>query len=144
MIDIETGMYVGFGYSKKSEMEAFNKAMQMLEKFGIVIDSISLDKYYSSRKVLKLFDKRVAVYVIPKKNIAKLGFEWIRIIRRIMKSPKEFLKRYFMRNLSEAGFSADKRRFGWMIRQRKEDRQEMAMLSIALLHNIFTVRVKPR
>jgi len=31
-----------------------------------------------------------------------------------------------------------------MIRQRKEDRQEMAMLSIALLHNIFTVRVKPR
>jgi len=112
MIDIETGMYVGFGYSKKSEMEAFNKAMQMLEKFGIVIDSISLDKYYSSRKVLKLFDKRVVVYVIPKKNIAKLGFEWIRIIRRIMKSPKEFLKRYFMRNLSEAGFSADKRRFG--------------------------------
>ncbi len=93
---------------------------------------------------MKLFDKEVAVYVIPKKNIAKLGFEWVRVIRRIAENPVGFLRRYFMRNLSEAGFSADKRRFGWMIRQKREDRQEMAMLSIALLHNIFTVRVKPR
>ncbi len=143
LIDIETGMYAGFGYSKTSEMEAFNKAMRMVEKLGIKIDSISLDKYYSSRKVLKLFDKEVAVYIIPKKNIAKLGFEWVRVIRRIVENPKEFLKRYFMRNLSEAGFSADKRRFGWRIRQRREDRKEMAMFSIALFHNIFTVRVKP-
>jgi transposase len=143
LIDIETGMYVGFGYSKKSEMEAFDKAMQMVEKFGINIDSISLDKYYSSRKVLKLFNRKVAVYVIPKKNISKLGFEWVRIIRRIAESPVEFLRRYFMRNLSEAGFSADKRRFGWMIRQKRGDRQEMAMFSIALFHNIFTIRVKP-
>jgi transposase len=144
VIDIQTGMYVGYGYSKKSEMEAFNRAMGMLEKLGVKVDSISLDRYYSSRKVLKMFDKNVAVYVIPKKNIAKLGFEWFRVIRRIMENPRGFLKRYFMRNLSEAGFSADKRRFGWRIRQRREDRQEMAMLSIALLHNIFTVRVKPQ
>lgn len=143
LIDIETGMYVGFGYSKKSEMEAFTKAMTMVERLGIKIDSISLDKYYSSRKVLKLFDKDVAVYVIPKKNISKLGFEWVRVIRRVVENPKEFLKRYFMRNLSEAGFSADKRRFGWRIRQKREDRKEMAMFSIALFHNIFTVRVKP-
>ncbi|MFQ5816009.1 MAG: ISNCY family transposase [Candidatus Hydrothermarchaeaceae archaeon] len=143
LIDLETGMYVGFGYSKKSEMEAFNKAMQMVEKHGIAIDSIALDKYYSSRKALKMFDKEVAVYVIPKKNISKLGSQWVRIIRRIAENPTKFLKRYFMRNLSESGFSADKRRFGWRIRQRREDRQEMAMLSIALLHNIFTIRVKP-
>lgn len=143
LIDIETGMYEGFGYSKTSEMEAFNKAMRMVEKLGIDIGSISLDKYYSSRKVLKIFSREVAVYVIPKKNIAKLGFEWVRIFKRIIDNPRDFLKRYFMRNLSEAGFSADKRRFGWMIRQRREDRRVMAMFSIALLHNVFTVRVKP-
>ncbi len=28
-----------------------------------------------------------------------------------------------------------------MIRQKREDRQEMAMFSIALLHNIFAVRI---
>ncbi|MEE8403478.1 MAG: hypothetical protein V3R93_06965 [Candidatus Hydrothermarchaeaceae archaeon] len=58
----------------------------------------------------------------------KPGFEWVRIIRRIAESPVEF--------------SSDKRRFGWMIRQKRADRLEMAMLSIALFHNIFTVRVK--
>jgi transposase len=143
LIDLETGMYVGFGYSNKSEMEAFYKAMSMVEGLGIPLDSISLDKYYSSRKVLKLFDKEAAVYVIPKKNISRLGFGWVRVIRRIAEEPIKFLRRYFMRNLSEAGFSADKRRFGWRIRQRREDRREMAMFSIALLHNVFTIRVKP-
>jgi transposase len=120
LIDIETGMYVGFGYSKKSEMEAFRKAMRMLEKFGIAIDAISLDKYYSSRKVLKLFGKRTAVYAIPKKNISKLGFEWARVVKRMVEDPVLFLEKYFMRNLSEAGFSADKRRFGWTIKQKRE------------------------
>jgi transposase len=143
LIDLETGFYVGFGYSSKSEMEAFNKAVGMVERLGIAVDSISLDKYYSSRKVLRLFGKEVAVYVIPKKNISRLGFDWVRVIRRIAEEPVKFLRRYFMRNLSEAGFSADKRRFGWRIRQRREDRREMAMLSIALLHNVFTIRVKP-
>jgi len=144
LIDLGTGMYVGFGYSKKSEMDAFNKAMKMLERLGIAMDEVSLDKYYSSRKVLKLFGKRTAVYVIPKKNISKLGFEWTRVIKRIIEDPVLFLEKYFMRNLSEAGFSADKRRFGWVVRQRREDRQESATFSMALLHNLFTIRVKPR
>lgn len=144
LIDLKTGMYVGFGYSKKSEMDAFNRAMKMLEGLGIAVDEVSLDKYYSSRKVLKLFGKRTAVYVIPKKNISKLGFEWARVIKRIIEDPVLFLRKYFMRNLSEAGFSADKRRFGWTVRQRRDDRQEFAMFSIALLHNLFVIRVKPR
>jgi len=109
-------MYVGVGYSTKSEMDAFHKAMKMVKEFGISIDSIALDKYYSSRKVLKLFGNE---------------------------DPVKYLKNYFQRNLSEAAFSADKRRFGWIIRQKREERQEMAMFSIALLHNIFTVRVAP-
>lgn len=143
LFDLATGMYVGFGYSTESEMEAFNKAMHMVKKLGVRVDTISLDKYYSTRKVLKLFDKETAVYIIPKKNISRLGFEWTRIIKRIAEDPILFLKRYFKRNLSESGYSADKRRFGWTIRQKREDRQETAMLSIALLHNIFTIRVTP-
>ena len=141
VIDLETGLYVAFGYSKRSEMEAFHKAVKLLEKFRIKVDSISLDKYYSSRRVLKLFGRETAVYVIPKKNISKLGMEWSKVVRRIACSPISYLKRYFKRNLSEAGFSADKRRFGWMIRQRREDRQEIALLATAVLHNLFTIRV---
>ncbi|MBU7011890.1 MAG: ISNCY family transposase, partial [Theionarchaea archaeon] len=63
------------------------------------------------------------------------------IFRKILEDPVEYLENYFQRNLSEAAFSADKRRFGWTIRQKREDRQETAMFAIALMHNIFAVRV---
>ena len=141
IIDVDTGLYVAYGYSKNSEMDAFNKAMKMLRTMGIPIDSMSLDKYFSSRKVLRLFGKKTALFLIPKKNMVNLGIEWTRIIRRMIEDPYLFLKNYYLRNLSETGFSADKRRFGGVIRQKRVDRQEMALMSIAFLHNVFTVRV---
>ncbi len=141
IIDLETGMYVGLGYSAKSEKDAFEKAMKMLKSMGVKVNSISLDKYYSSRKTLKLFGRETAVYVIPKKNLARIGFDWLRVIERIVEAPYRFLKRYFKRNLSEAGFSADKRRFGWVVRQKREDRREIALFAVGLWHNIFAVRV---
>ena len=134
-------MYVGFGYSNRSEKDAFEKAMRMLKSMGVKINSISLDKYYSSRKILKLFGKETAVYVIPKQNLARIGSEWLRVIERAVGAPCRFLKRYFKRSLGEAGFSSDKRRFGWLIRQRREDRKEMALFAVELWHNIFAVRV---
>jgi len=143
IMDLDTGMYVGVGYSAKSEMKAFNQAMDMVKELDIEINTGRFDKYFSSRKVLRIFDRKTFVYVIPKKNISKIGLRWSRIIRRIIEAPYKFLKNYFMRNLSEAGYSSDKRRFGWIIRQKREDRQETALFSIALLHNIFFVRVKP-
>ena len=142
IIDIDTGMYVGFGYSSRSEKDAFNKAMKMLKEMGVKMNSISLDKYYSTRKTLKVFGKETAVYVIPKKNLSRIGFDWLRVIERIIDAPYKFLKRYFKRNLSESGFSADKRRFGWLIRQKREDRREMALFAIGLWHNIFAIRVR--
>ena len=144
MIDVVTGMYVACGYSSRSEMDAFRKALIMLSDRGISIDSISLDKYYSSRKVLDLFHRKTTVFLIPKDNIAKIGVKWARIIKRIIKDPVKYLETYFKRNLSETGFSSDKRRFGWILPQKRRDRQEMAMFAIALLHNIFAVRVIPQ
>jgi transposase len=143
VIDVDTGLYVVFGYSNKSEMEAFHKAMGLLAEWGIKIDSLSLDRYFSSRKVLQMFGGDTTLFLIPKKNIAKIGLEWAKIIKRMKEDPYLFLKNYLLRNLSESGFSADKRRFGGIIRQKREDRREMALFSIALLHNVFTVRVRP-
>ena len=90
-------MYIGFGYST-SEKDAFNKAIKVKE-VGVKINSISLDRYYSNKKTLKLFGKETAVYVIPKKNMSRIGFEWLRVIERIVEAPYKFLKRYFKRNL---------------------------------------------
>ena len=47
-------MHVGLGYSNRSEKDAFNKAIKMLQNIGVKTNSISLDKYYSTKKTLKL------------------------------------------------------------------------------------------
>jgi len=140
IIDIDTGLYVGFGYSHRSEMDAFRKAMKMLRALDVKVDSIRLDRYYSSRKIIRMFNRKTTLYLIPKKNLRRLGSEWTEIIKRILVDPYEYLKEYFLRNVSESAFSADKRRFGWKVRQRREDRREIALFSIGVLHNIFSVR----
>lgn len=142
LMDLKTGMYVGVGYSTVSEMRAFSQALEMAKGLGVSINTLRLDKYYSSRKVLKLFGKNVSVYVIAKKNISKIGLEWSRVIRNVIESPFVYLKTYFQRNLSESGYSSDKGRFGGIIRQKREDRQSMAMLCIGFLHNLFFIRVQ--
>src|SRR3989344_2606640 len=101
-----------------------------------------MKKYHRSRKVLKLFGEEVSVYVLPKKNIFKIGIEWSRVIKRIIGGPLEYLKTYFQRNLNEAGYSSDKRKFGVIILQKRDDRQSMAMLVVGFLHNLFFIRVQ--
>jgi transposase len=142
LMDLKTGMYTAVGYSNESEMDAFNKAIAMVNELDIEMDSIALDKYYSSRKVLKLFGNETVVYVIPKRNIRKIGISWSRVIRIVLTDPINFLRNYFKRNLSEAGISSDKRRFGWVIRQKRDDRIETATFVTSILHNLFFIRVK--
>jgi transposase len=143
LIDLATGMYVGCGVSRVSEWDAFCKALNMLKRVGVAIKSIRLDKYFSMRKVIKMFDRSVSLFLIPKKNIARIG-AWSDILTRMMASPVGFLSDYFHRNLSESGFSADKGRFGSIVRQRREDRQQTALFSNALFHNIYAIRIKPK
>jgi transposase len=72
MMDLDSKMYVAFGMSLKSEKEAFDKAMEMLKHIDIEIESVRLDKYYSSPSYVDRFGK-AKVYVIPKK---KCNVEW--------------------------------------------------------------------
>ena len=142
VIDLDTGYCIGFGYSSNSEKEAFERAIAMLEEMGIKLSSIRLDKYYSSRKIIRRFGKEIALYLLPKRNISKLGLEWYKIFKAILYNPFNFLREYFKRNLCESCFGSDKRRFGWVIRQKREDRIEQALFAITILHNLFSVRVK--
>jgi transposase len=142
-IDIDTGLYIGVGYSPVSEMGAFQKAVEMVDELGIPLHTVRLDKYYSSRKVLDLFGNDTTVYVMLKKNLSRIGLQWLNVIRKIMESPYLYLKDYLRRNLSEAGYSSDKSRFGGVIRQKRDDRRETALFSVALFHNMFFTRVVP-
>ena len=136
-------MYVGCGMSRLSEWDAFSKAVAMLKRIGAAIKSIRLDKYFSTRKVIRMFDRSVSLFLIPKKNIARIG-AWADILTRMMASPVDFLSEYFHRNLCESGFSADKGRFGRIIRQKRADRQQTALFSNALFHNLYTIRINPK
>jgi transposase len=143
LIDLATGMYVGCGISSLSEWDAFSKAVAMLRRIGATIKSLRLDKYFSTRKVIRMFDRSVSLFLIPKKNIARIG-AWADILTRMMASPVDFLSEYYHRNICESGFSADKGRFGSIVRQRREDRQQTALFSNALFHNIYAIRINPK
>ncbi len=143
LIDLATGMYVGCGTSRLSEWDAFFKAVNMLKRIGVAVKSVRLDKYFSTRTVIKLFGKTVSMFLIPKKNIAKIG-AWAEVLTRMAASPVAFLSEYFHRNVSESGFSSDKGRFGRIIKQKRPDRQETALFSNAFLHNLFAIRINPK
>ena len=142
LIDLDTGLYVGYGYSSTSEMDAFHKARRVMGELDIDVQSVRLDKYFSSRKVIRLFDQDVTLYLIPKKNIASFGAQWAPIFQHILLDPVTFLSQYFLRNLSETGHSADKRRFGEHIRQIRDERRETETSCIAVLHNLFATPLK--
>jgi transposase len=72
-------MYVGCGVSRMSEWDAFSKAVAMIRQVGVVVKSMRLDKYFSTRKVIRMFDRSVSLFLIPKKNIAKVG-AWANIL----------------------------------------------------------------
>jgi len=137
LMDLDTKMYLCYGTSLKSEKEAFCRAMGMLKGIDVCINSVRLDKYYSHPSISETFgDARV--YIIPKKNATLKGsWKWKRELFGFVSDPFGHLKEYFRRNNSESGFSADKRRFGWIVRQRRANRIDTASFSIDIWHNLF-------
>ncbi|MFN4133064.1 MAG: hypothetical protein ACK4GQ_01665 [Candidatus Hadarchaeales archaeon] len=58
-------------------------------------------------------------------------------MKQFAENPKRYLHEYFRRNQSESGISEDKRRFGWKIAQRREDRVDTAAFCTTVWHNLF-------
>lgn len=143
LVDLETGLYVAYGYSDVSEKAAFRKAITFVEREALPMNSVRLDKYYSSRKNLRELGEEVEAFVLPKENLASFGSEWREVLTRIVDDLDGYLDQYFKRELSESYFAADKDRFGQQLRQRREDRREMAGFGVTVLHNLFSVRVGP-
>ncbi len=126
LLDLESRMYMAYGMSQRSEKEAFEKALEMLKDTDTEIDieSIRLDRYYSFPSYVDRFGD-AKVYVIPRKNATLKGsWKWKHTMMEFVKNTLPYLGEYYLRNNSEAGFSADKRWFGWKIEQRREEKTE--------------------
>ncbi len=140
LMDLDTRMYIAYGTSFLSEKDAFLKAIEMAQASGV--KSMRLDRYYSAQEYVKLmeekFGKDVKIYLIPKKNATVKGpWKWKRMLQRFVTNTHSYLREYFRRNQSESGISEDKRRFGWQIAQRREDRIDTANFCTVLWHNLF-------
>lgn len=139
MLDLESKMYVAYGMSLKSEKQAFDRAMGMLKGIDINIDSVRLDRYYSYPSYVDKFEG-AKVYVIPKKNATLRGsWKWKDTIEEFVRDTLSYIGQYYLRNNSEAGFSADKRWFGWTVGQRREDRIDTAITCTNLWHNLLNL-----
>ena len=80
------------------------------------------------------------VYIIPRKDATLKGsWKWKRTMFEFIKDTIPYMMEYYRRNHSEAGFSADKRGFGWKVGQKREDRINTATVCTALWHNLFNL-----
>ena len=84
IMDLDTGMYIAFGSSMKSERETYHRAMNLLSSTGIEVDSIRLDRYYSSSSCMDKLGK-TKVFVIPKKNSCSVSHTSGQIAKIIMR-----------------------------------------------------------
>ena len=139
LIDIKTKMYICYGSSLKSEKRAYKKAIKMLKKLGLTVNSVRLDRYYSFPSYVNEL-KDMKIYIIPRKN-AKLGHgeKWLNIMKDFYDNTWNYLKEYYKRNQSENGFSVDKKVFGDKIRQKLEYRIDTAIFSKVIWHNLIYV-----
>ena len=65
--------------------------------------------------------KDAKVYIIPRKNATLRGsWKWKNTMEEFVINTLSYLEQYYLRNNSESGFSADKRRFGWKVIQKEK------------------------
>ena len=137
LMDLGTKMYVCYGSSLISEKRAFDKAIQMLSKLDVKINSIRLDRYYSFPCYVNQF-KDSKVFIIPRKNTELAnGFKWHETLKEFLLNTMEYLREYFQRNNSESGWASDKKMFGWKISQKREDRIDTSLFVKAVWHNLL-------
>lgn len=139
LMDLKTKMYICFGSSLKSEKEAFDKAMLMLQIIDVKLNSIRLDRYYSCPVYVNQF-RDSKVYIIPKKKVnLEHGAKWTETLGNFLCDTMNYLEEYFKRNNSESGWASDKKMFGWKISQKRYDRMDVALFVRMVWHNLILI-----
>jgi len=145
ILDLSTGMYICYGTSRKSEKDAYGKALKMLSKMGedidLEIEDIRIDRYYSNPSDVKLLSQFIGkIYIIPKRG-AKLGHgdAWLEAMRSFVDDTMRHLREYYLRNNSESGFAQDKKLTGWKVEQKRDDRIDTSIFTKTLWHNLFSL-----
>ena len=139
VLDLESGFYVGYGASLRSEKVVFDAALVLMGECGVEPVSIRLDQYYVCQSVAELFGRsRVDLYVVPKCNASlRVLRVWRKLVFCLMLYLFLFLFEYYRWEKSESGVSADKRFSGWKIWQKLEDRIHTALMLKGVWHDLI-------
>ena len=139
VMDLKSRMYIAFGSSMKSERSAYDRAINLLSSIGMEMDSIRLDRYYSSPSYMEKLGK-TKVFVIPKKNSTlNRSLKWKNTMKEFVQNTMPYLEQYHKRSNSESGFAADKKMLGWGVAQRRDDRIVHYLFCTGLWHNLFNI-----
>ncbi len=139
IMDLETRLYIAMGASMKSERQAYDMAIKMLEDINVEMDSIRLDRYYSFPSYMDNLGN-TKVFVIPKKNSTLNGSrKWKDAMREFVENTMHYMEEYHQRSNSESGFAADKKMLGWNVAQRRNDRIYSALFCTGTWHNLFNM-----
>ena len=94
VMDLETRLYIAQGSSMKSERKAYDRAMDLLSSIGIEMDSIRLDRCYSSSSYIDKLGV-TKVFVIPKKNATLKGSQkWKDTMKDFIENTMSYLEQY--------------------------------------------------
>ncbi|MEM3860244.1 MAG: ISNCY family transposase, partial [Candidatus Micrarchaeaceae archaeon] len=106
---------------------------------GIGMDSIRLDRYYSSPSYMDNLGK-TKVFMIPKKNSTLNGsLKCKNTMKDFILNTMPYLGEYHQRSNSESGFAADRKMLGWNITQKRDDRIDNALFCTGLWHNLLNM-----
>ncbi len=136
LMDLSSKMYLAYGSSMRSEKEAYDRAMRMLSAIDVTLDTVRLDRYYSSSSCVDSFGD-AKVFVIPKSNATLNGsWKWKDTMKEFVTNTVSYLEQYYRRSNSESGFSADKKMLGWGIAQEEggQDRLRPGLHGIVAQH----------
>ncbi|MHB2036666.1 MAG: ISNCY-like element ISFac3 family transposase [Nitrososphaerales archaeon] len=140
LLDLSSWMYICYGSSLKSEKDAYDRAMKMLSDLDVTIESVRLDRYYSTSSYADSFDRATKVFLIPRKNSTLNGsWKWKETMKEFITNTMQYLEQYHKRSNSESGFAADKKMLGWGIAQKREDRINCAQFCTGVWHNLFNL-----
>lgn len=141
LMDVKTRMYLGVGSSFKSEKDAYNKAVEMAKTTGVQIQSIRLDRYFSTQSTITNLAKELGIklfFLIPKTNATIKGpLGWKQMLSDFVNNIEKYLKEYYKRNQSESGIAEDKKRTGWKLGQKRPDRVDTSVFLTTIWHNLY-------
>ena len=64
LMDLGTGMYIGYAVSLKLEKDAYMKALDMIASLRIDLESVRLDRYYSGQSILDDFSENTRIFIV--------------------------------------------------------------------------------